>query len=106
MGRFGEALSILDEINSKYPNVKNVLYPMAFCCENLGYNERGLALCEQLIGEYSHEKAHAIKARIELAMASPEAQDSLPTTAAPAQNSEEAPEALVADDDRTILPPL
>lgn len=73
VGRFEEALTILKEIDRERPNVKNVLYPMAFCCEKLGYAEEGLDLCEQLIMEYDHEKARAIKARIELSMAIPEA---------------------------------
>lgn len=75
VGRFEEALTLLKEIDRERPNVKNVLYPMAFCCEKLGYAEEGLDLCDHLIAEYNHEKARSIKARIELSSAIPEAEE-------------------------------
>ena len=75
VGRYEEALTSLKEIDRARPNVKNVLYPMAFCCEKLGYTEEGMDICDHLIAEYDHAKAREIKARIELSMAIPEAEE-------------------------------
>ncbi len=60
-GRYDEALALLLDVNRERPNVKNVLYPMAYCCEKLGYVEEGISLCDQLIMQYDHAKAHTIK---------------------------------------------
>lgn len=75
VGRYEEALTLLKEIDRERPNVKNVLYPMAFCCEKLGYSEEGMDICDHLITEHDHAKAREIKARIELSTAIPEAEE-------------------------------
>jgi len=75
VGRYEEALTLLKEIDRERPDVKNVLYPMAFCCEKLGYAEEGIDICDHLIGMYDHAKAREIKARIELSTAIPEAEE-------------------------------
>lgn len=77
VGRFEEALVLLKEIDRERPNVKNVLYPMAFCCEKLGYAEEGIDICDHLISEYDHSKAREIKTRIELSTSIPEAEEVL-----------------------------
>lgn len=75
VGRFEEALALLKDIDRERSGVKNVLYPMAVCCEKLGYVEEGIDICDQLIMQYDHEKARAIKARLELSLAYPEAHE-------------------------------
>lgn len=75
VGRYEEGLALLKAIDRERPNVKNVLYPMAVCCEKLGYVEEGIDLCDQLIVAYGHETARAIKARLELSIPYPEAQE-------------------------------
>jgi len=62
--RYEEALSLLQKVDQERPDIKNVLYPMAICCEKLGRIEEGIGICEQILLFYDHEKTRAIKNRL------------------------------------------
>lgn len=66
VGRYEESLALLKAIDAERPNLKNVVYPMAVCCERLGQIRESYELCSRLIEQHNHEKAQVIKARLEL----------------------------------------
>lgn len=70
VGRYEEALSLLKDIDNTRPNVKNVLYPIAVCCERLGLLEEGIEVCDKLIFSYDHAIAREIKKRLEIKLSS------------------------------------
>ncbi len=72
VGRFGDSLHILREIDRERPETKNVLYAMAVCCEMLGRTDEALDLCDGLIARHEHAKARLIKARIEKVASEPD----------------------------------
>jgi len=59
-GRFGEALSLLQRINQAYPNEKNVLYPMALCCAQLGNNGEAVRICNHLLNAFQDPRARQL----------------------------------------------
>ena len=68
VGKYGEGLSILTDIDRERPNVKGVLYPMAVCLEMTGRFEEALELCDRLVTEFDEPKGAVIKARIQKTM--------------------------------------
>lgn len=68
VGKYGEGLSILTDIDRERPNVKGVLYPMAVCLEMTGRFEEALELCDRLVTEFDEPKGAVVKARIQKTM--------------------------------------
>ncbi len=64
IGHYDAARNLLKRINEAQPNVKNVLYPLAVCCEYLDLVDEGLDYCDQLISLFDHDKAKKIQARL------------------------------------------
>lgn len=75
VGHYETAHRLLTAIDKERPDVKNVLYPLAVCCEALGLQDEGLDYCDRLIKDYDHEKAKAIKSRILESLPVPEEVD-------------------------------
>ncbi|NLN93926.1 MAG: hypothetical protein GX130_11555 [Candidatus Hydrogenedens sp.] len=73
VGHYEAAHRLLKAIDNERPNVKNVLYPLAVCCEALGLVDEGLDYCDTLIKDYDHAKAKKIKERLFTSLPVPEA---------------------------------
>lgn len=56
-GQYAEALSILDELNSVYPNTANILFPRARCMRRLGRTKEALHICEVLQNQFNDARA-------------------------------------------------
>lgn len=63
-GRYEEALAALDALNSRYPNTRNVLFPMALCLERLGRQDEALQLCKTLVAEFQDRRAAEMEQRL------------------------------------------
>jgi hypothetical protein len=59
-GEYVEALIVLNQLNREYPNMKNVLYPMALCFDRLGRPGDVRRLCERLILDFDDPRAKAL----------------------------------------------
>jgi tetratricopeptide (TPR) repeat protein len=51
-GYFHEALDILVELDTEFPNTADILYPKALCCEKLGRHEEAVRLAEKLADDF------------------------------------------------------
>ncbi|HPK23918.1 MAG TPA: hypothetical protein PLJ95_02375 [Candidatus Hydrogenedentes bacterium] len=82
IGHYDAARNLLKRINEAQPNVKNVLYPLAVCCEYLDLVDEGLDYCDQLISLFDHDKAKMIQARLLEVLPVPEEVQEIPKTEA------------------------
>jgi outer membrane lipoprotein-sorting protein len=64
-GQFGAALALLDELDTAFPNTKNILYPKALCLEKLGRLDEAEAVCDVLARQFEDPRAQTLKARIQ-----------------------------------------
>jgi outer membrane lipoprotein-sorting protein len=64
-GQFGAALALLDELDTAFPNTKNILYPKALCLEKLGRLDEAEAVCDTLARQFEDPRAQTLKARIQ-----------------------------------------
>lgn len=69
--KFGEALSLLNELDTAHPNTRNILVPMVLCMERLGREDEALPLCEQLVRQFADTRARELLARLRLPRALP-----------------------------------
>ena len=63
-GQYKEALSILEELNRKYPHQKEVMHAAALCLEKMGKTQQALQVCDDLIAMHHDDRAQAIKERL------------------------------------------
>lgn len=63
-GEFRKSLDLLNELNREYPEHKHIMFPRARCLNKLGETDLALGLCEQLIRNFKHDKAVALRERI------------------------------------------
>jgi len=66
--RYEEALEVLQRLDEKYPNTRNILYPIAKGCRRLGRFEETAAICDRLILEFEDERARHMRRQAERAM--------------------------------------
>jgi hypothetical protein len=59
--RYEEALEVLRRLDEKYPNTRNILYPIAKCYRRLGRFEETVAICDRLILEFDDERARHMR---------------------------------------------
>ncbi|HIJ65275.1 MAG TPA: tetratricopeptide repeat protein, partial [Candidatus Hydrogenedentes bacterium] len=95
-GRYGQALLLLDSLDSEFPNAKNVMFPRARCLAKLERTAEALALCDQLIAQFDDPKAKVLKDRLTAGEG-----DLPPEIAAIPDIGEEVPSAIP----RPIAPP-
>lgn len=63
-GRPGEALAILDRLDSAFPNLPRIMYARAECLAQLGKTDQAARVCDVLIHQHNHERAHALRERL------------------------------------------
>jgi len=68
-GQFGAALALLDELDTAFPNTKNILYPKALCLEKLRRLDEAEAVCDALAWQFEDPRAQALKAQIQASRA-------------------------------------
>ncbi len=66
--RYDEALEALQRLDKKYPNTRNILYPIAKCLRRLGRFEDAAAICDRLIREFNDERALHMRKNLERAI--------------------------------------
>ncbi len=69
-GRYQEAMQVLSELNRRYPNTKNILYPLALCLEKLQRTDEAVLICDQLTALFQDPRAAQLKERISAAQMS------------------------------------
>ncbi len=63
-GRYQEAMEVLSDLNRRYPNTKNILYPLALCLEKLQRTDEAVLICDQLTALFQDPRAAQLKERI------------------------------------------
>jgi len=63
--RYDEALDALQRLDVKYPNTRNILYPIAKCLRRLGRFDEAATICDRLILEFNDERARHIRKQVE-----------------------------------------
>lgn len=102
VGHYESAHRLLTAIDKERPHVKNVLYPLAACCEALGFVDEGLDYCDRLIRDYNHDKARQIRERLLAELPVPEEVE-LPTKEKEVQETVPVAEAV---DDSSPFPDI
>ncbi len=72
-GKFAEALGILNDLDSAYPNTKNILYAKAMCLFQLGHIDEAESVCDWLLQEFQDPRAYALKDQIQTKRAAADA---------------------------------
>ena len=62
--RYQDALRILDELDMKFPNTRNIMYPRALCLHALGRSDEALNICEFMLVLFNDTSSQELKARI------------------------------------------
>ena len=65
---YERALVVLNELDEKYPNQKNVLFPKARCLYQLRRLNEALEICRELIVHHGYAKAVSLEKRIKQSM--------------------------------------
>jgi tetratricopeptide (TPR) repeat protein len=60
-GEYQEALTILDQLNARFPDKRKVLYPKARCLAKLKRYNEALVICERLVEHHGYEKAKELQ---------------------------------------------
>jgi len=63
-GRYSEALTLLDELNSAFPNTANILFPRARCMRRLGRTEEALQICDVLTKQFNDKRGAKLQKAI------------------------------------------
>lgn len=66
--RYDEALEALQRLDTKYPNTRNILYPIAKCLRRLGRFDDAAAICDRLVREFNDERALHMRRNLERAI--------------------------------------
>lgn len=66
-GQYGEALSILSQLNRDFPNQKNIMYAAALCMEKTGSIDEAKMLCQHMIRNFDSQKARELLNYLEVA---------------------------------------
>lgn len=66
--RYDEALEALRQLDQRYPNTRNVLYPIAKCLRRLARFEEAAAICDRLILEFEDDRARHMRKNLDKAM--------------------------------------
>lgn len=66
-GQYGEALSILSQLNRDFPNQKNIMYAAALCMEKTGSIHEAKMLCQHMIRNFDSQKARELLNHLETA---------------------------------------
>ena len=66
--RYEEALEALQRLDTKYPNTRNILYPIAKCLRRLSRFEEAAAICDRLITEFDDQRALHMRRNLERAI--------------------------------------
>ena len=80
---FGQALTLLDELDQDRPNSRHVMFQRALCLAELGRPDDAQACCEKLSGKCEEERLDELRAKIDAArqssqMMPPRTRDSAP----------------------------
>ena len=76
-GRYSEALAILDDLDHRYPNQRNLQLPRAMCLGKLNKIDQALSICEFLVAEFNDSGAAELMASLKR-VAAPRAASILP----------------------------
>ena len=62
--KYGEALSVLAELDAAFPHEKNVMYPKARCLVKLGRDKDALEVLDDIIDNFKYDKARELRSLI------------------------------------------
>lgn len=65
-GQHAQALQVLQRLDQRFPNTKNILYPAALCLAGLGRDQDAANLCDRLIQQWQDERAQTLRARLNI----------------------------------------
>ena len=60
--QFSEAMELLHELDSSYPETRQIMFPLARCMGKLGLFEEAEALCDELHEKFQLKEALVFKA--------------------------------------------
>lgn len=66
--RYDEALKALQQLDNRYPNTRNILYPIAKCLRRLARFEEAAAICDRLILEFDDDRAKHMRTNLDKAL--------------------------------------
>ena len=78
-GQYPQALKLLAELNSAFPNQKNVIWPSALCLAKLGRHEEAIRACEILVAQFGDARAADLRERLKTHQYSGATPPQLPT---------------------------
>lgn len=61
---FAGALAILDDLDARYPNDRNLLYARARTLGKIGREDEALALCDRLVSEFGYSRAARLQVKL------------------------------------------
>ena len=59
--QYEDALRILEELNTSFPNKRHVMYPMARCLAKLNYLQDAMDLCDEIYDKFQYRRALKMK---------------------------------------------
>lgn len=65
-GDFLGSLKLLESLDARYPNNRNILYPLALCNARLERKDAARQLCQRLIGEFVDQRAHELLSQLDV----------------------------------------
>lgn len=61
---FAGALAILEDLDARYPNDRNLLYARARTLGKIGREDEALALCDRLVSEFGYSRAARLQVKL------------------------------------------
>ncbi|GMU91933.1 MAG: hypothetical protein AMXMBFR4_09910 [Candidatus Hydrogenedentota bacterium] len=62
--KYEAALAVLDELDARFPETRNIIYPRAMCLARLGKFDKALDLCQQLKVEFGDPRGDKLIKKI------------------------------------------
>ncbi len=66
--RYDEALDVLQRLDTKYPDTRNILFPIAKSLRRLSRFDEAAAVCDRLIREFDDKRAKHMRKNLERAI--------------------------------------
>ena len=63
-GRFAASLDLLTDLDARFPNRKNIMFPIARCLSKLGRREEALHICNNIVDRFDYDRATELRNRI------------------------------------------
>ena len=63
-GRFAAALDLLKDLDARFPNRRDIMFPMARCLSKLGRSEEALHMCNDIVDRFDYDRATELRNRI------------------------------------------